>query len=1346
MSSSFSVDLVALSKRMSKLKDLDEGKKGNDVFHRQPVRGILKKPGVAVDPTKDSENPFNVSANQEQASVLQDYPSLVSTMNVNKPTLSTDEGLVNTKEGDQIRASSFMEQSHRSTSAPIDVEEVAWSSKPTGNDPISTTETPIVQSVDIGAKPSSYAGAAGASNTNKLNERINVFSMVAENRFEGVNISIPRKVVEKVSTRYENTLYGYFIGKRMAFPVVEYYVKNNWNKYGLKRIMMNAKGFFFFQFNTRDGLDDVLEGGPWMIRNSPIILKEWTMKTSLHKEELTSIPVWVKFHDVPIQIFEEEGISLIATYIGKPIMLDSFTSSMCKESWGRSSFARVLIEIASDSDFKENIIVGVPDLDGLGESCPKRVVAAPEVTNIVRDDHDDGFQQVRNRKRNSKGNTKGKQAIPRGVPMSKGFQVGKEFAFNPKATVLDSNGGSKSAANSKASSSSSLNKGNLDTHSNVSKPGPSITTNDRHSAAHLNDGGKKSIVIDSNSNLNTSIPTSNPYDALKSLNEDDDSEEEDVENIFDESVNLFTSQTGASTPADIGFNSHVDVSIIYDTCRKVCTRWKWTSNGGLCTKGTRIILGWNDDNVDIMIMAQTNQVMHCQINTRGDNRTIFCSFIYADNYYVDRRALWNNLAAHGSLMLDKPWVLLGDFNAALNLKDHLCGGYEPNISMREFKECVQRMEVMDVNATGLHFTWNQKPKGDHGTLKKIDRIMSNVPFIDEFPGSFAIFQPYRISDHTPCVLRIPKVCKLKPKPFKFSNFLVHKERFRDVVANGWNLNINGCAMFRLVKRLKGLKSPLRKLLYDQGNLHARVTQIRGELDEVQKAIDLNPSCTILREDHAHYLLAFKEASLDEERFLRQKSKIEWLDAGDSNTAYFHNVVKSRNARNRIEMVKDMSNIVYEGNEVAGAFVSHYEQFLGVEGSVTPLDNHDLFSRVLDVQKAAHMVRNVSDAEIKSALFSMSDDKAPGPDGFTAAFFKKAWDIVGDNFSCAIRDFFSNGKLLREVNHTIIALIPKVTTPCKINDYRPISCCNITFKCISKIIANRIKGDLGDLVSINQSAFVPGRRISDNILLTQELMRNYHRNCGPPRCSFKVDIQKAYDTVDWGFLRSILIGFGFHPTMIEWIMVCVSTTSYSVCINGNLHGWFNGKRGLRQGDPLSPYLFTLVMEVLTLLLQRRVSLAEDFRFHHHCEKQRIINLCFADDLFLFARGHLDSVSVIMDTLEEFMNVSGLVPSIPKSTTFFCNVPIALKSSILNLVPFAEGTLPVRYLGVPLISSRLLYHDCKVLVEKLESRVNDWRNKFLSLAGRMQLVRSVLSSMHIYWASVFILPVRIISDLE
>ncbi|GJT58840.1 reverse transcriptase domain, reverse transcriptase zinc-binding domain protein, partial [Tanacetum coccineum] len=142
--------------------------------------------------------------------------------------------------------------------------------------------------------------------------------------------------------------------------------------------------------------------------------------------------------------------------------------------------------------------------------------------------------------------------------------------------------------------------------------------------------------------------------------------------------------------------------------------------------------------------------------------------------------------------------------------------------------------------------------------------------------------------------------------------------------------------------------------------------------------------------------------------------------------------------------------------------------------------------------------------------------------------------------------------------------------------------------------------------------------------------------------------------------------------------------------------------------------------------RNVLNAEDFQYHHRCDQQRILNLCFVDDLFLFARGHPNLVNVIMHVLEEFKNVSGLVPSIPKSMAFFCIVPNALKAFILSLMPFAEGSLPFRYLGVPLISYRLLFHDCKVLVEKLESRVNDWRNKFLSLAGRLQLVRYVLSS--------------------
>lgn len=183
----------------------------------------------------------------------------------------------------------------------------------------------------------------------------------------------------------------------------------------------------------------------------------------------------------------------------------------------------------------------------------------------------------------------------------------------------------------------------------------------------------------------------------------------------------------------------------------------------------------------------------------------------------------------------------------------------------------------------------------------------------------------------------------------------------------------------------------------------------------------------------------------------------------------------------------------------------------------------------------------------------------------------------------------------------------------ITDYRPISCCNVLYNYVSKIIADRIKEGLNIIVNENQSSFVPGRRISDSILLTQELMKNNHIDRGISRCAFKIDIQKVYDNVNWSFLKNILGCFGFHTKMIDWIMICVSTTTFSINVNGELHGFFKGERGLHQGDPISPYLFTLVMEVLTLMLKRSVKEYSNFRFHPKCEDLKILNLCFVDDL-------------------------------------------------------------------------------------------------------------------------------------
>jgi hypothetical protein len=217
-------------------------------------------------------------------------------------------------------------------------------------------------------------------------------------------------------------------------------------------------------------------------------------------------------------------------------------------------------------------------------------------------------------------------------------------------------------------------------------------------------------------------------------------------------------------------------------------------------------------------------------------------------------------------------------------------------------------------------------------------------------------------------------------------------------------------------------------------------------------------------------------------------------------------------------------------------------------------------------------------------------------------------------------------------------------------------------------------------------------------------------------------------------------------MVAWIMTCITSSSFSMSINGNVHGYFRGKRGLRQGDPISPYIFTMVMEILTLILQHDVRIDSSFKFHNRCEKQKIINLCFADDLFLFARADRGSVDCVLNSLSSFTCMSGLVPNIHKSTVFFANVPDVVRSYILTKMPFAEGALPVKYLGVPLISSRLSYRHCGVLLELLDNRILSRKNRFLSFAGRLQLIISVLSSMHIFWSSVFVLPARVIKELE
>lgn len=347
-------------------------------------------------------------------------------------------------------------------------------------------------------------------------------------------------------------------------------------------------------------------------------------------------------------------------------------------------------------------------------------------------------------------------------------------------------------------------------------------------------------------------------------------------------------------------------------------------------------------------------------------------------------------------------------------------------------------------------------------------------------------------------------------------------------------------------------------------------------------------------------------------------------------------------------------------------------------------------------------------DIRAALFDIGNEKSPGPDGYTSYFFKNAWNIIGEDFCQAIWEFFRTGKLLKQLNHCVISLIPKSKVATRVGEFRPISCCNMTYKVITKLLADRLGKVLPFIVDSAQSTFIQGRSMVENIHLAQELMRGYSRKRTTPKCTLKVDIRKAYDTISWSFLHEVLLQLEFPAVFVGWIMACVTSPSYSLRINGENVGFFKGKRGLRQGYPMSPCLFVLCMEYLSRSLNRETSRHRrcGFNFHAKCEQARISHLAFADDLRIFTRGDSDSVGLVCKVLEKFANTSGLKANALKSNIFLAGVEEQVREDIIQATGYLKGSLPFRYLGIPLSGEYLKMDDYAPLLDKVSSTLCSW----------------------------------------
>ena len=380
-----------------------------------------------------------------------------------------------------------------------------------------------------------------------------------------------------------------------------------------------------------------------------------------------------------------------------------------------------------------------------------------------------------------------------------------------------------------------------------------------------------------------------------------------------------------------------------------------------------------------------------------------------------------------------------------------------------------------------------------------------------------------------------------------------------------------------------------------GDISMRTKEAYKKLCDLQAKTMISPTSQSVDVEAADYEKWQRLADI-EEGYLRQKAKLHWVKVGDQNNKVFYNAVKVRETRNNIKEIQGENGLIAATqDQIKTEAERYFKDFLTVKPSDYVEWLSEELADLLDFKCAEEdkqmLTREVTKEEIKKVLFTMPSNKSPGPDGFTCEFFKETWSIVGNDFVVAIQSFFKTGFLPKGVNSTILALIPKKKEVAFMKDYRPISCCNVLYKVISKLLANRLKTILPKFISANQSTFVKDRLLMENLLLATEIIKDYHKDTISSRCAMKIDISKAFDSVQWSFLLNTLKALDIPEKYIHWIQTCVTTTSFSVQVNGELAEYFASERGLRQGCSLSPYPFVICMNVLSRKIDKA---AEDKR--------------------------------------------------------------------------------------------------------------------------------------------------------
>ena len=382
--------------------------------------------------------------------------------------------------------------------------------------------------------------------------------------------------------------------------------------------------------------------------------------------------------------------------------------------------------------------------------------------------------------------------------------------------------------------------------------------------------------------------------------------------------------------------------------------------------------------------------------------------------------------------------------------------------------------------------------------------------------------------------------------------------------------------------------------------------------------------------------------------------------------------------------------------------------------------------------------------MKSVVWEYGSEKSPGLYGLNFKFIKRFWHILKPDFLRFLDEFYINGTFPRGCNTSFIALIPKMVDPQLLNDYRPISLIGCIYKIVAKLLANKLKKVLPCIIDERQSAFIEGRHLLHSALIANEVVDKAKR-AQKPCMVFKVDYEKAYDSVSWNLLLYMLQRMGFCSKWIKWIEGCLKSASISVLVNSSPSSEFIPQRGLRQGDPLAPLLFNIVAEALNGLVREAMGKNLFRGFQVGSNKVEISILQYADDTIFFGEASMRNVKTIKAILRIFELVSDLKINFVESSFGAFGMKEQWKLDAANYLNCSLLSIPFIYLGIPIGANPRRRQMWDPILNKCERKLAKWKKKHLSFGGRVTLIQSVLTSIPIYFFSFFRVPKGVVDKL-